>query len=233
MRAQLLHLTLLLRLPRRELGDLRLQPLYIGVGCRQLLFQQDYLLIHAHHLPFAFGLVSAHAFSDRRASCHDFGEAVSIDAQTLGEPGQSTFRLLVQGPSQAASVWMEKQQLAGIATWLDDVLQRLDREQPSDEPDVEPSPISAIYDVEFRATQVGLGYSEEDGLFAIHAFDQRMAGGAPAFRCLISRSQSRVLSRKITEVVAGGRPVCPLCETPIGPEGHVCPKANGHSKVGV
>ena len=164
---------------------------------------------------------------------HDFGEALSIDAEAIGEPGQRTFRLLVQASSRAASIWMEKQQLAGIAAWLDDVLQRLDREQPNDEPAVEPSPIGAIYDVEFRATQIGLGYSEEDGLFAIHAFDERMAGGAPAFRCLITRGQSRAISRKITEVVAGGRPVCPLCEMPIGPKGHVCPKSNGHSKVGV
>jgi uncharacterized repeat protein (TIGR03847 family) len=164
---------------------------------------------------------------------HDFGEAVSIDAEAIGEPGQRTFRLLVQASSGAASIWMEKQQLAGIAVWFDEVLERLDREQPTDEPDVEPSPISAIFDLEFRATQIGLGYSEEDGLFAIHAFDERMVGGAPAFRCLVTRGQSRVLSRKISDVVAGGRPLCPLCDMPIGPEGHVCPKANGHHKVGV
>ena len=164
---------------------------------------------------------------------HDFAEATSIDAEAIGEPGQRTFRLLIQGSSGAASIWMEKQQLAGIVTWLDDVLQRLDREQPSDAPTSKMAPIGAIFDVEFRATQIGLTYSEEDKLFAIHAFDERMAGGAPVFRCLITRGQSRVLSRKITKVVAGGRPVCPLCDVPIGPEGHVCPKANGHSKVGV
>jgi uncharacterized repeat protein (TIGR03847 family) len=162
---------------------------------------------------------------------HDFGEALSIDAEAVGEPGNRRFRLLVSATSQAASIWMEKQQLAGIAVWLDEMLKRLDREQPSNDPDVEPLPIGAIYDVEFTATQIGLGYSEEDSLFAIHAFDQRMAGGAPAFRCLLSRGQSRVLSRKISEVVAGGRPICPLCDMPIDPAGHVCPKSNGHHKV--
>ena len=163
---------------------------------------------------------------------HDFGEALSIDAEAIGEPGNRTFRLMVKGTSQAASIWMEKQQLAGIAVWLDEVLERLNREEPSAEPDVEPLPIGAIFDVEFRATQIGLGYSEEDHRFAIHAFDERMVGGAPAFRCLLTRGQSRVLSRKIAEVVAGGRPLCPLCDTPIDPEGHVCPKSNGHHKVG-
>jgi uncharacterized repeat protein (TIGR03847 family) len=164
---------------------------------------------------------------------HDFGEALSIDAEAIGEPGRRRFRLLVQATSQSASIWMEKQQLAGIAVWIDEVLERLDREQPNDDPNVEPLPIEERFDVEFSATQIGLGYSEEDGLFAIHAFDQRMVGGAPAFRCLISRGQSRVLTRKISEVVAGGRPICPLCDMPIDPEGHVCPKSNGHHKVEV
>lgn len=164
---------------------------------------------------------------------HDFGEALSVDAEAIGQPGQRTFRLLVKAASRAASIWMEKQQLAGIAIWLDEVLERLDREQPSDEPAVEPLPVGAIFDVEFRATQIGLGYSEEDGLFAIHAFDERMAGGAPAFRCLLTRGQSRTLSRKIAEVVAGGRPLCPLCDMPIDPAGHVCPRSNGHHQIGV
>lgn len=162
---------------------------------------------------------------------HDFGEAQSIDAEAIGEPGERRFRLLVQAASRAASIWMEKQQLAGIAVWLDEVIERLDREQPDNGPGAEPPTIGAIFDVEFNATQIGLGYSEEDGLFAIHAFDQRMAGGAPAFRCLLTRGQSRQLSRKISEVVAGGRPICPLCDMPIDPEGHVCPKSNGHHKV--
>jgi len=164
---------------------------------------------------------------------HDFGEALAVDAEAIGQPGQRTFRLLVKAASQAASIWMEKQQLAGIAVWLDEVLERLDRDQPSDEPDVEPLPIGAIYDVEFRATQIGLGYSEEDGRFAIHAFDEGLAGGAPAFRCLLTRGQVRVLSRKINEVVAGGRPLCPLCDMPIDPSGHVCPRSNGHHQISV
>jgi uncharacterized repeat protein (TIGR03847 family) len=162
---------------------------------------------------------------------HDFGQAQSIDAESLGQPGQRTFRLLVQAGTHSASIWMEKQQLAGIGTWFEEVLERLDREQPSADPDVEASPIGSAYEVEFRASQIGLGYAEEESLFAIHAFDERGAGGAPAFRCLINRGQSRVLSRKIAEVVAGGRPICPLCGAAMEASGHVCPRSNGHAKA--
>jgi hypothetical protein len=38
-----------------------------------------------------------------------------------------------------------------------------------------------------------------------------------------------VLCRKIAEVIAGGRPICPLCGAPIEASGHVCPRSNGHA----
>ncbi len=164
---------------------------------------------------------------------YDFGHALSINAEAVGQPGQRDFRLLVKSASQTASIWMEKQQLGGIATWLDETLEKLDREKPSDEPDVQPLPIDGALDLDFRISQIGLGYSEDDGLFTIHVFDQVMARGKPVFSCQLSRGQCRVLSRTIVEVVAGGRPICPLCDIPMDPSGHVCPKANGHHKVGV
>jgi uncharacterized repeat protein (TIGR03847 family) len=162
---------------------------------------------------------------------HDFGRATSIDAESIGVPGQRRFRLLVSGSAQNASIWMEKQQLAGIGTWFAETLERLDREQPSAEPDIEAQPFGAVFDVDFRASQIGLGYTEEDRLFAIHVFDERGARGSPAFRCLVSRGQSRVLSRKIAAVIEGGRPICPLCGAPMESSGHVCPRSNGHSKA--
>jgi uncharacterized repeat protein (TIGR03847 family) len=160
---------------------------------------------------------------------HDFGRVVSVDAEAIGQPGQRRFRLMVRSTNQTAAIWMEKQQLASIGTWLAETCQRLDREQPVSDPDVEPSPFGAIFDVDFRAAQIGLGYMEGDDLFAIQAFDvEAMQGSAPGFRCFLTRGQSRVLSRKIEAVVAAGRPICPLCAMPIDPEGHVCPRANGH-----
>ena len=32
------------------------------------------------------------------------------------------------------------------------------------------------------------------------------------------------------EVVSQGRPICALCGRPVNPEGHFCPKRNGHTK---
>ena len=161
---------------------------------------------------------------------HDYGRALSVDAEAIGEPGQRRFRLLVSSSAQSASVWMEKDQLASMGAWFQEVATRLDKERPASEPDVEPLPFPATFDLEFRASQIGLGFVEEEELFAIQAFDS--AAGqprdAPFFRCSLSRGQCRTLSRKIDQLVAAGRPICPLCESPIDPQGHACPKANGH-----
>jgi uncharacterized repeat protein (TIGR03847 family) len=162
---------------------------------------------------------------------HDFGRALSVDAEAIGPAGQRRFRLMVRSTSRSAAVWMEKQQLAGIGTWMAEMCGRLDREKPNAEPDVEPLPFGAIFEVDLRAGQIGLGYVEDQDLFAIQAFDAERGGAQrrPAFRCFLSRGQCRVLSRKIETVVSAGRPICPLCAMPIDPNGHVCPRANGHS----
>ena len=45
------------------------------------------------------------------------------------------------------------------------------------------------------------------------------------------RASRRVLAdmhRQAREVCMGGRPICPLCNQPIDPKGHICPRTNGH-----
>ena len=164
---------------------------------------------------------------------HDFGDAVSIDAESIGRPGQRRFRLMVAALGQNAQIWMEKQQLEGIGDWFREIVERLDKDEPDGSADEEPSPFGAIFDVELLATQIGLGYAEEEHRFALQVFDAESRRNNPAFQCRLTRGQCRVLHRKIAQVIAGGRPICPLCEMPIDPEGHVCPRSNGHAKLGV
>src|SRR3990172_8595737 len=141
---------------------------------------------------------------------HDYGRALSVDAEAIGRPGSRRFRLLVRSGERSAAVWLEKEQLAGIGSWFEEGGQRLDSERPTTEPDVEPLPVTEPFDLEFRVSQLALGYVEDQGLFAIQAFAGDAGGqGRPFFRCYLSRGQCRVLSRKIAQVVAAGRPICP------------------------
>ena len=161
---------------------------------------------------------------------NDYGRAYSVDAEAIGEPGNRRFRLIVISGGQNACVWMEKQQLDSIGEWFKEMCERLDNESANAEPDVEAAPVPLNFELDFRARQLGLGYLEEDDVFVLHAFDLNATTDdpLPAFRCLISRGQARVLARTIERVVSGGRPICPLCESPMNPGGHVCPRSNGH-----
>jgi uncharacterized repeat protein (TIGR03847 family) len=161
---------------------------------------------------------------------HDYGRAYDIDAEAIGQPGQRRFRLLIRSEHGSAAIWMEKQQIDAIGLWFQEALERLDRDQPSSEPDQEPTLVPEPFDLEFHANQVGLGFAEGANLFAMQAFDDAtvQTDPRPTFRCFLTRGQCRVLSRKIAAVVAAGRPICPLCEMPMDPAGHVCAKSNGH-----
>ena len=51
-------------------------------------------------------------------------------------------------------------------------------------------------------------------------------GSVLRFWC--TREQVHKMARWGAEIAARGRPVCPQCGQPMEPEGHFCPKKNGH-----
>lgn len=48
----------------------------------------------------------------------------------------------------------------------------------------------------------------------------------------ISRAHAANMARRGWELVGAGRPTCTLCGHPIDPEGHSCPRTNGHGSPG-
>jgi len=69
--------------------------------------------------------------------------------------------------------------------------------------------------------------------------DEAEEEGAPAperepdpamARFRITRAQAAAFVERANELMKGGRPTCPVCSRPMDPEGHVCPRANGHVK---
>ena len=52
----------------------------------------------------------------------------------------------------------------------------------------------------------------------------------PTLRVRMSQEQSAALISNLDDVVAGGRPQCPLCGMPMEAAGHACIRSNGHSK---
>jgi len=53
---------------------------------------------------------------------------------------------------------------------------------------------------------------------------------AATCRISMTRGQTVAFIETATTLVEGGRPPCPICGRPLDPEGHVCPRTNGHAK---
>jgi uncharacterized repeat protein (TIGR03847 family) len=55
---------------------------------------------------------------------------------------------------------------------------------------------------------------------------------ADMLRVRLSPAVARAFAKRALRVVAAGRPPCPLCGNPLDPEGHICPRQNGHLHAG-
>jgi uncharacterized repeat protein (TIGR03847 family) len=55
------------------------------------------------------------------------------------------------------------------------------------------------------------------------------ASGA-VLRVSLNGAAARAFAQRALAVVAAGRPPCPFCSNPLDPEGHICPRANGHKR---
>jgi len=76
------------------------------------------------------------------------------------------------------------------------------------------------------ADEIGLAEQEDpdDDLEAALGVSPELGTG----RLGLTRSQTAAIARRGIELVGAGRPPCALCGHPIEPEGHSCPRTNGH-----
>jgi uncharacterized repeat protein (TIGR03847 family) len=166
---------------------------------------------------------------------HDFGLATQLDADAQGEPGKRTFRLLVRSGSSAALIWIEKQELVALAVAIEQVLEQVapaeiaGAEMAPAAPPVQDFPLNPT--LEFRVGQLQLGHDTMNEQFQLIAGDIEQMEQGQTLPALSVRMHYRMASRlcqQIAALSAAGRPLCPLCGQPMGPEPHSCPLSNGH-----
>lgn len=165
----------------------------------------------------------------------DFGVVDAIDAEAIGEPGRRTFRLRARAGSNYAALWMEKEQLATLGRAISQVL--AERSSQRGQPAETAGEIGAFIqfpDVDMQIVRLGLDFDAESDRLVLLADDQAGLdrGDTPTFRLEIARADALSLVSIIAQVVAAGRPLCPLCGRAIEAVGqaHFCPGSNGHSK---
>lgn len=175
-------------------------------------------------------------------------------AGTVGAPGERTFFLQARDGARVVSVALEKVQVAVLAERLGALLDELDLRGIAPETDA----TVAAFDVSeapsdnggldeplneaFRAGSLTLGWDGGAERVLVEARAQDADGeaidpeeddedddeGPDLLRVRMTADAARSFVARATQVVAAGRPPCPLCGAPLDPQGHICPRRNGH-----
>lgn len=161
----------------------------------------------------------------------DFGRADVMDAEAIGEPGRRTFRLRVLSRGDAASLWLEKEQLTALTLAIRQLLEQTDDEDADDgEEDAPRVRFPDRPQVDFKLGKLGIGYDEAQRIVTIFAYETESADDAsPTFSCQLTRGQCRAFADVAEETISAGRPLCVVCGAPIDKDGHRCQRRNGHS----
>jgi uncharacterized repeat protein (TIGR03847 family) len=184
---------------------------------------------------------------------HRFDPPERFVAGTVGPPGQRTFFLQARTGERVTSVALEKQQVSVLAERIDELLDEL---LTSTEPDTtipamppvsleDNEPLEQPIVEEFRAGTMTLSWDSADERIVVEVFpfievvvdpgtsEEEIEEPEPD-EVLVVRlpaGVARAFSKRAQAVVSAGREPCPFCGSPLDPEGHLCPRANGFRRT--
>jgi uncharacterized repeat protein (TIGR03847 family) len=155
-----------------------------------------------------------------------------ITIGTVGPAGRRTFYIQASQGDLLVSLIIEKEHAAALSLGIHELIQQLGGVQDGA---LLPADMELRQPIEplFRVANLGLGYDEDKDMIVVvaHALDGGEEEGYPEVHFWGSRPQMFALSQHAAEVVAAGRPRCPLCDEPLTPgERHICVRDNGHDK---
>jgi uncharacterized repeat protein (TIGR03847 family) len=160
-----------------------------------------------------------------------------ITADAIGNPGQRVFYIQAFQDQRTITVIIEKAQLNSLAIGIEQFLSQIAEKNPelpeaSGDYVDEVMRINPPVDPLFRAGEIGLGYEKDRDLVVVFVkeilTEDADPDSAAVIRFWATRKQVRMLARWGMQVISRGRPICPQCGQPEEPEGHFCPKKNGH-----
>jgi len=175
----------------------------------------------------------------------------SLGTGAVGTPGKRAFYIQARTENAQLTVLVEKEQVALLATEAVAFLDRIADdypETPASVPDTDTTLREPTVPL-FRARLIGLGFDPERSRVLIelrerstededededeeeedldeHSDDDDDEEAGYVARIYATRAQVRAMAARGAEAVAGGRPACPLCDMPMDPSGHICPRWN-------
>jgi uncharacterized repeat protein (TIGR03847 family) len=168
---------------------------------------------------------------------------------TVGQPGERAFYLQVRQGNRLCSVLLEKQQAEilalKLAELLDEARDNGDTLVPTDSTSVvaDIKPLDMPLSEEFRVMRMGISWEPTSGRVWVEAAsyeddeepdDSELASESlhQILRIALKANYAREFIRRTMAVVSAGRRACPICEQPMHPSGHICPRANGYHRLG-
>lgn len=165
---------------------------------------------------------------------------------TVGQPGERTFYLQASDGARVVSVALEKGQVTVLADRMEQLLTEVATRGGIALPEqivTDTAPLESPIDEEFRVAAMGLAYDAEANLIVIEAqapadsaeeaeatLLEDTEDGPDALRVRIAHHAAAEFVERARRVVEAGRPPCPLCNQPLDPAGHVCPRSNGYHR---
>ena len=171
----------------------------------------------------------------------------ALGAGAIGEPGERVFYIQADKADARLTVVVEKEQVALLAAEAVAFLDRIGLEYPEEPGESSTLHPSAAQVTEpavplFRARMIGLGFEPDRQLVLLELREQaeddeddddaecRWTTRCPrrgyVARIFATRAQVRAMAARGAEAVTGGRPLCQLCNFPMDPAGHICPRWN-------
>ena len=169
----------------------------------------------------------------------DLQPVTHLTTDALGQPGKRVFYVQGWQEERTITLIVEKIQIQSLAVGLEQFLAEIYEKYP-DLPEAtadyqeEKMRINPPVDPLFRVGEMGLGYDADNDLVVLVTRELLGEGEEPAEASVVrfwcTRSQIRAMCHWGMEVASHGRPLCPQCGEPMDPEGHFCPKRNGHKQ---
>jgi len=147
----------------------------------------------------------------------------------VGEPGARVFYFQVFADGLEVNVKCEKQQATALASHLIELLADLPDEGPPTE--IRPTEALPPSDLAWAVGSISIGVDRPNRqivvLFEeIELEDDTAVAGPGRLRVSLDPVQVRGFSEQIEKLESASRPICRLCDRPIDPSGHACPRLN-------
>jgi uncharacterized repeat protein (TIGR03847 family) len=161
------------------------------------------------------------------AASFDLERPDHFTAGAVGPPGQRVFYLQAREGRTLCTLKSEKEQVRALGEYLSTVLERV-----PDAGDAPPASLALLEPVqeEWAVGTIGVGYDEASRrvVVVLTGVVEEEGEEGPSARFALTRAQAAAFVQRAQEVMRGGRPICPMCSGAIDPDGHACPRSNGH-----